>query len=121
LKDVPTDMVKIGDLEDLELLSKDQNLDLILSNSHAVDTAARLGVPILRAGFPQWDLVGGYQKTWVGYRGSRQVLFDLANLQLTNHKGEVTPYKSIYGQKPEYAKGQAHGATEKADHHGYCH
>ncbi|NVJ92837.1 MAG: nitrogenase iron-molybdenum cofactor biosynthesis protein NifN [Methylocystaceae bacterium] len=121
LKEIPTDFVKIGDLEDLEVLSADKNLDVIISNSHAVDTAARLGVPILRCGFPQWDLIGGYQKTWVGYRGGRQVLFDLANLQLENHKGEVKPYKSIYGQKPEYTKGQDNGTTEKVDHHGYCH
>ncbi|NVK18816.1 MAG: nitrogenase iron-molybdenum cofactor biosynthesis protein NifN [Methylocystaceae bacterium] len=121
LTEVPTKFVKIGDLEDLEQLSIGENLDLIISNSHAVESAERLGVPILRCGFPQWDLVGGYQKTWVGYRGGRQVLFDLANLQLQNHKGEVKPYESIYGQKPEYAKGQTNGTTKKVDHHGYCH
>ncbi len=121
LKDMPTDFVKIGDLEDLEKLSVEANLDIILSNSHAVDSAKRLNVPILRAGFPQWDLIGGYQKVWAGYRGARQVLFELANLQLTNHKGEVKPYKSIYGQKTEYQKGVENGAAEKADYRGYCH
>jgi nitrogenase molybdenum-iron protein NifN len=121
LQEVPCDIVKIGDLEDLEQMSQGQNLDLIISNSHAVSSAEHLGIPLLRAGFPQWDLIGGYQKTWVGYRGSRQVLFDLANLQLLNNKGEVTPYRSIYGQKPEYAEDMNNGRTTQTDHHGYCH
>jgi nitrogenase molybdenum-iron protein NifN len=40
---------------------------------------------LLRAGFPQYDWVGGYARTWVGYRGARQALFDIANLFLGNH------------------------------------
>ena len=58
-------------------------------------TASRLGMPLLRAGFPQYDLVGGYARTWVGYRGTRQALFDLANLILGQHH-EIEPYRSIY-------------------------
>jgi nitrogenase molybdenum-iron protein NifN len=50
-----------------------------------VDSAKRLGIPLLRAGFPQFDLIGGYQKTWIGYQGTRQALFDLANLMLSHH------------------------------------
>jgi hypothetical protein len=34
----------------------------VISNSHAAETAGRLGVPLLRAGFPQYDLIGGYQR-----------------------------------------------------------
>ncbi|MBV2092727.1 MAG: nitrogenase iron-molybdenum cofactor biosynthesis protein NifN, partial [Candidatus Thiodiazotropha sp. (ex Ctena orbiculata)] len=46
--------------------------------------------------------LGGYQKTWIGYRGSRQTLFDLANLMLTLEKGEISPYRSIYAQKTDF-------------------
>jgi nitrogenase molybdenum-iron protein NifN len=101
LEKLPVASVKIGDLEDLELLAKERQAEVIIGNSHAVQVAERLGTPILRCGFPQYDLVGGYQKTFIGYRGARQTLFDLANLALTNnHHHEVPVYRSIYAQKP---------------------
>ena len=57
---------------------------------------------MLRAGFPQYDTLGGYQKTWIAYRGARQVLFELANILLTLEKGEIHPYQSIYAQKNDF-------------------
>ncbi|MGR9108920.1 MAG: nitrogenase iron-molybdenum cofactor biosynthesis protein NifN, partial [Gammaproteobacteria bacterium] len=113
LKHVQTDQVQIGDLEDLEMMAKAAGADLLIANSHAVESATRLGIPLLRAGFPQYDLLGGYQKTWIGYRGSRQTLFDLANILLSLEKGEIHPYRSIYAQKPEYLEG-AHDTIETA-------
>ncbi|MDO9106680.1 MAG: nitrogenase iron-molybdenum cofactor biosynthesis protein NifN [Methylovulum sp.] len=97
---IPVASIKIGDLEDMELIGKAQQAQLVIGNSHAVDTAERLGVPILRAGFPLYDIIGGYQKTWIGYRGSRQTLFDLANLVINFSHEEIPVYHSIYGQKP---------------------
>lgn len=92
--------VKIGDLQDLEAMARDAGAELLIGNSHAVDSARRLGIPLVRAGFPQYDLLGGFQRTWIGYRGTRQTLFELANLMLTLEKGEIHPYHSIYAQKP---------------------
>ena len=66
-----------------------------------MDSALRLGVPILRAGFPQYDLLGGYQRSWIGYRSSRQVLFDLANILLEHNTHEIHPYHSTLAQKLE--------------------
>jgi nitrogenase molybdenum-iron protein NifN len=44
-------------------------------------------------------LVGGYQRVWIGYRGSRQAMFDLANLLLANHHHhEIKPYRSALAQ-----------------------
>ena len=96
LDDVPTAQVKLGDLEDLELAAREHGVDLVISNSHAVETAQRLNVPLLRAGFPQYDLIGGYQWLWVGYRGTRQTLFDLANILVSNGHHEIPAYHSIY-------------------------
>jgi nitrogenase molybdenum-iron protein NifN len=93
--------VKIGDLHDLESLARDGGAEVVLGNSHATETAQRLSIPMLHVGFPQYDLVGGYQRTWIGYRGSRQALFDLTNL-LSHHHGGVPPYRSIYREEPEY-------------------
>jgi nitrogenase molybdenum-iron protein NifN len=112
LAKIPVDSIKIGDLEDMELIGKANKVQLVIGNSHAVDTAARLGAPILRAGFPLYDIIGGYQKTWVGYRGSRQTLFDLANLVINFSHEEIPVYHSIYGQKP---------ASEITDYPLSCH
>jgi nitrogenase molybdenum-iron protein NifN len=102
LANIPVDMVKIGDLEDMEKLAVENHAEFIIGNSHAAESAARLGIPLFRAGFPQYDLIGGYQRAWVGYKNTQQTLFDLANLMLANNHHEVEPYKSIYAQKPEY-------------------
>ncbi len=96
----PVAHIKIGDLEDLESMAKTQRAQLLIGNSHAVSSAERLGIPILRAGFPLYDIMGGYQKTWIGYRGTRQTLFDLANLVINFAHEEIDVYRSPYAQKP---------------------
>jgi len=112
LAKIPVATIKIGDLEDMEHLGLANNVQLVIGNSHAVDTAQRLGVPILRAGFPLYDIIGGYQKTWIGYRGTRQTLFDLANLVINQSHEEIPVYRSIYAQKP---------ASELTDYPLSCH
>lgn len=112
LRRAVADTVKIGDLEDLEKIARANQAELLICNSHGVESSQRLGIPLLRAGFPQYDTLGGYQRTWIGYRGTRQTLFDLANILLTLEKGEIHPYHSIYAQKPEYREADAHDSTQ---------
>lgn len=123
LASLPVASVKIGDLEDLAHLAREAGAELIIGNSHAVQTAEQLGVPILRCGFPLYDVVGGYQKTFIGYAGARQTLFDLSNLALSRHSAhEVPMYRSIYGQKPasefvpQPLEVPAHGAHPQPAH-----
>lgn len=97
LAELPIAAVTVGDLEDLERGAAGRELKLVIANSHAAQSAARLGVPLLRAGFPQYDWVGGYARAWVGYRGSRQALFDIANLILGQHH-EIAPHRSLFWQ-----------------------
>lgn len=99
LKTLPVESVKVGDLEDLEMLAKGTDAELLIGNSHCVQSAGRLGVPLLRAGFPQFDILGGFRKTWAGYGGTRDAFFELANLMLSTHKGEVEAYDSVYAQR----------------------
>lgn len=94
---LPVEEVVIGDLEDLERLARDRSADLIATNSHGAEIARRLGVALLRAGFPLYDSYGAHARTWVGYAGSRQTLFDLANL-LAGQYRQIRPYRSIYWQ-----------------------
>lgn len=94
--------LQVGDLEDLEQSAAEHKAQILLTNSHGVESAERLGVPILRIGFPQYDLVGGFQRCWSGYRASSQALFDLANLVLSQHH-ELAPHISPYAQKTDEA------------------
>ncbi|MES9817322.1 MAG: nitrogenase iron-molybdenum cofactor biosynthesis protein NifN [Candidatus Thiodiazotropha sp.] len=120
LQQVASEKVKIGDLEDLEKMARAGGAEILITNSHGSESAERLGIPLLRAGFPQYDFLGGYQKTWIGYRGSRQTLFDLANLMLTLEKGEISPYRSIYAQKTDFREvtdEHSSTATTRGLHH----
>jgi len=101
LERIPAAVVKIGDLEDVEKMIAHRQPDLLIGNSHAAHVAERLGCEFMRAGFPQYDLLGGFQRTWIGYSGTRQALFDLANLMTARGKGEIETYHSIYSQKQD--------------------
>ncbi|VAX10076.1 Nitrogenase FeMo-cofactor scaffold and assembly protein NifN [hydrothermal vent metagenome] len=117
LKSVTAETVKLGDLEEMEKMARLNDAEIIISNSHALGSSERLGIPLLRAGFPQYDLLGGYQKVWVGYQGTRQLLFEFANILLGLERGEIHPYHSIYAQKPEHY----HGAEEATKDTGLRH
>ncbi|WP_295442427.1 nitrogenase iron-molybdenum cofactor biosynthesis protein NifN [uncultured Thiodictyon sp.] len=108
LAQVRCDRVRIGDLEDLEADARDRVAEVLIGSSHAVHTAARLGIPLLRAGFPQYDRVGGYQRTWIGYQGSRATLFDLANMLLQLERGEIHPYRSRLMPRADETAGVRH-------------
>ena len=97
LESLPIESVQVGDLEDLESASAQQRSQLLIGNSHTVESAKRLGIPVLRAGFPQFDYLGGFQRCWSGYRGIQQTLFDLANIFAAHHK-EIPAYHSIYSR-----------------------
>ncbi len=107
LKQVASQKIKLGDLEDLEKLAAEGEAQLVIGNSHAVASAKRLGLPVLRAGFPQYDYLGGYQRRWIGYQGIRQTLFDLANIFLSHSHAKVIPYRSIYSQKHDHYSEEA--------------
>ena len=95
LSRMPIESVVIGDLEDLEWLARERGAEMIVANSHGVEIAARLGTALLRAGFPIYDSYGAHAKTWIGYGGSRQIIFEAANL-LSAHYQEIRPYRSRY-------------------------
>lgn len=104
LSDLPVDRVCVGDLEDLEDLARENDASLVIANSHALQTAARLDVPLMRVGFPQHDHYGGHARTWVGYRGTRQTLFDLANL-LSASRRTVPPFRSRFRGEDAFSRG----------------
>jgi nitrogenase molybdenum-iron protein NifN len=112
LQELVAESVKIGDLEDMEKIASAERAEVLITNSHGEQSAERLGIPLLRAGLPQYDTLGVHHKVWIGYRGSRQTLFDLANIMLSLEKGEIHPYRSIYAQKTEYHEVTTDGDRE---------
>ncbi|HLO24472.1 MAG TPA: nitrogenase iron-molybdenum cofactor biosynthesis protein NifN, partial [Geobacteraceae bacterium] len=85
LDDLPAASVVVGDLEDLETAA--QGADLLVANSNGRQAAAKLGIAAhLRAGLPVFDRLGAHQKMWVGYRGTMNLIFEVANIFQANAK-----------------------------------
>jgi nitrogenase molybdenum-cofactor synthesis protein NifE len=80
---LPAESVFVGDLEDLERVAR--GADLIVASSNGRQAAARAGVKAhLRAGLPVFDRLGAHLRTWVGYRGTLSLVFEVANLFQAN-------------------------------------
>ena len=77
LERVPCAETLVGDLEDFEVRAA--GCDLLVTHSHGRQAARRLGIPLHRAGIPTFDRLGAAQKATVGYRGTRDLIFELAN------------------------------------------
>jgi len=95
--------VRIGDLEDLEAMAA--GCDLLITHSHGRQAAARLNIPFLRMGLPVFDRLGAVHRVIVGYRGTRDLVFEVGNLFLA-HVHELRPMNS-------YECGEGCGAGEK--------
>jgi nitrogenase molybdenum-iron protein NifN len=90
LERMPTAEVLIGDLEDLEKSA--QGCDLLVTHSHGRQAAERLHISHYRAGLPMFDRLGAGHKLMVGYRGTRDIVFEVGNLFLADlHHHEGTP------------------------------
>ncbi|HYG89483.1 MAG TPA: nitrogenase iron-molybdenum cofactor biosynthesis protein NifN [Azospirillum sp.] len=77
LEKVQASTVMVGDHADVESLAR--GCDLIVSNSHGRQGAARAGVELHRMGLPMFDRLGAGLKVSVGYRGTRDLIFDIGN------------------------------------------
>jgi nitrogenase molybdenum-iron protein NifN len=86
LAGVPADSVHVGDLGLMEELAREAGVDLIIANAHAGMAADALGVPLVRAGFPVFDRLGSQHQAAIGYAGTMQLIFTIANaLQAARH------------------------------------
>ena len=93
LKEIDCQKLIIGDLEDLE--ENATGCDLLITHAHGRQISDRLGIPLYRAGIPVFDRLGVTHKQQVGYRGLKEVLFDIGNIFIENHEPEVKHESSI--------------------------
>ena len=94
LQRVPAEVALIGDLEDLE--SRAAGCDLLVTHSHGRQAAERLGVPFLRYGLPTFDRLGAAHRVSVGYRGSRDLIFEIGNLFIADaHEPDPDTWRHV--------------------------
>jgi nitrogenase molybdenum-iron protein NifN len=79
LDQLACDEVVVGDFEDTEERAREAGAELLVASSHGAAAAGRLGIPLLRLGFPVVDRLGAQHLTSTGYRGSLRLLFAVAN------------------------------------------
>jgi nitrogenase molybdenum-iron protein NifN len=110
LDKVPAAEVKVGDLMDLEDLAV--GCDLLVTHSHGRQAAERLGIPLLRVGFPIFDRLGTQHKRSVLYEGTRDLIFEVANIFQANlhpHTPEdLNPFRN---------RGEQHDSSTQTAHH----
>ena len=82
LEKLPCAEVVIGDLEDFEDLAS--GCDLMITHSHGRQAAQRLGIPFVKMGLPLFDCLGAAHRLSVGYRGTRDLVFEVGNLFIAN-------------------------------------
>jgi nitrogenase molybdenum-iron protein NifN len=82
LEQMQTEEVLIGDLEDLE--AKAASCDMLVTHSHGRQAAERLKIPFYRIGIPMFDRLGAAHQCIVGYRGTRDLIFEIANMFIAN-------------------------------------
>jgi|WetSurMetagenome_2_1015567.scaffolds.fasta_scaffold01016_4 nitrogenase molybdenum-cofactor synthesis protein NifE len=70
----------VGDLN-----SVGRGFDILISNSHAAETAGKLEVPLYQTGFPVNRLLGATSRVTVGYRGTLNTISEIGNLLMTAH------------------------------------
>jgi nitrogenase molybdenum-iron protein NifN len=91
LERMQADEVLIGDLEDLENLAKERGCELMMTHSHGRQAASRLKIPFYRVGFPMFDRLGAGHLLSVGYRGTRDLIFTIANLVIADREDNHQP------------------------------
>ena len=88
LRKVPAKVVQVGDLGDFENASA--GVDLLVTHAHGRQASERLNIPLWRVGFPIFDRLGTQHKKTIGYEGTRDLIFEVANIFQANRK-EPTP------------------------------
>ncbi|MFM2482411.1 nitrogenase iron-molybdenum cofactor biosynthesis protein NifN [Celerinatantimonas sp. YJH-8] len=87
--------IQVADLGELEHQGQHRNIEVLISNSHGQAIAQHLQIGLLPAGYPLHRHAGGHARQWIGYEGSRQLLYSLDNL-LAQYQHLLSPYHSKF-------------------------
>ncbi|MBK5958882.1 nitrogenase iron-molybdenum cofactor biosynthesis protein NifN [Rhodoplanes elegans] len=112
LESVPAETVTVGDLDDFEQLAGAAGCDLLVTHSHGRQAEERLGVPLMRVGFPIFDRLGSQHRRTVLYDGVRDQIIEAANIfqahQRINTPESLDPFRD---------RGETHVGHSQVAHH----
>jgi nitrogenase molybdenum-cofactor synthesis protein NifE len=72
-------MIQAEEVRAGDLFSVRGDFDVLISNSHAVGTAKRIGVPLYQTGFPVYKILGNTARVTIGYRGALRLINGIGN------------------------------------------
>ncbi|ACL58879.1 nitrogenase iron-molybdenum cofactor biosynthesis protein NifN [Methylobacterium nodulans] len=102
---VPAEAVLVGDLGDLE--ARAGGCDLLVTHSHGRQSSERLGIPLMRMGFPIFDRLGSQHRLTIGYEGTRNLIFEVANLFQANRRDPTLESLNPFRNRGEIHDGPA--------------
>jgi nitrogenase molybdenum-iron protein NifN len=85
LTDISPDEICIRDNMDfieIEEIARDLKPNFIIGNSKGYSVSRKIGVPLIRVGFPIHDRIGGQRILHVGYRGAQQLFDRIVNTMI---------------------------------------
>ena len=109
---VPVTEVTVGDLDDLETLAAVAGCDLLVTHSHGRQASERLGVPLMRVGFPIFDRLGSQHRRTILYEGTRDLIFEVANIFQANLQVHTPEHFD-----PFRDRGDSHDSRTQTAHH----
>jgi nitrogenase molybdenum-iron protein NifN len=78
------------DFQQIEELAEGHSVDLMIGHSKGYTLARKLGVPLIRVGFPIHDRFGGQRVLHVGYRGAQMLLDRIVNAIIEKNQEDST-------------------------------
>ncbi len=84
-----------ADFNDIQEAAVKVMPDIMIGNSKGYNTSRKLGIPLVRVGFPVHDRAGGQRILHVGYRGTQQ-LFDTITNTIIARKQDLSPVGYSY-------------------------
>ncbi len=76
------------DFQQIEELALELSPDLLIGHSKGYTLARKLGIPLIRVGFPIHDRFGGQRILHVGYRGTQSLLDRIVNALIEGNQND---------------------------------
>ncbi len=82
-------ILKDTDFDEISERARETGSELLIGSSKGNHIARRLGIPLLRVGYPIHDRIGGQRLLHIGYRGTMNLLDQLTNMLIAREQDEL--------------------------------
>ena len=76
------------DFLDIEERAAELDVDLILGHSKGYSFARKMGIPLIRVGFPVHDRIGGQRILHLGYEGAQRLFDEITNVMIAKKQDD---------------------------------